>query len=211
MGLNISSKYNFWKYAEVLELNNQTVANTRPEILIEDGRMRIAENEANAKRKSISVPNLVKRLNKHHSVFINYLRVLALAKGMTFNIQYAPLSAEEAPAEDQAAPEREKTKGECRAISIVGAKDLPQEEYGEISKRKKMGKTTTDENLRADKHYWQNFVLTNALDEAVLTNFLYGTNPLQSFLGLIDIRKHEAEDNLKSEKQLSKIEIVRAL
>ena len=49
------------------------------------------------------------------------------------------------------------------------------------------------------------------MDEAVLTNFLYGTNPLQSFLGLIDIRKHEAEDNLKSEKQLSKIEIVRAL
>ena len=49
------------------------------------------------------------------------------------------------------------------------------------------------------------------MDEAVLKNFLYGTNPLQNYLGLIDARNHEAEDNLKSEKQLAKIEIVRAL
>ena len=28
--LNINSNYNFWKYAEVLELNKHTVANTRP-------------------------------------------------------------------------------------------------------------------------------------------------------------------------------------
>ncbi|MFM7985867.1 MAG: hypothetical protein ACKPKO_41785 [Candidatus Fonsibacter sp.] len=33
-GLEINRNYNFWKYAEVLELNKQTVANTRPEILI---------------------------------------------------------------------------------------------------------------------------------------------------------------------------------
>ena len=69
--LRINSNYNFWKYAEVLELNRHTVANTRPEFLIEDGRMRVAENEANAKRKSISVFNTVERLHKHPSVFIN--------------------------------------------------------------------------------------------------------------------------------------------
>ena len=87
-GLSIHSYYNFFKYAEVLELNKHAVANTRPEFLIEDGRMRVAENEANAKRKSISVFNTVERLNKHPSVFINYLRVSALTKGMTFTIQY---------------------------------------------------------------------------------------------------------------------------
>ncbi|MFM7990373.1 MAG: hypothetical protein ACKPKO_64760 [Candidatus Fonsibacter sp.] len=97
-GLNINSNYNFWQYAEVLELNKHTVANTRPEFLIEDGRMRIAENEANAKHKSLSVFNTVERLNKHPSVFINYLRLLANAKGMTFTVQYPP--AEELAAED---------------------------------------------------------------------------------------------------------------
>ncbi|MFM7980698.1 MAG: hypothetical protein ACKPKO_15400, partial [Candidatus Fonsibacter sp.] len=52
--------------------------------------------------------------------------------------------------------------------------------------------------------------MTNEIDEVVLNNFLYGTNPLQNYVGLIDTRNHEAADNLKSEKQLSKIEIVSA-
>ncbi|MFM7985192.1 MAG: hypothetical protein ACKPKO_38330, partial [Candidatus Fonsibacter sp.] len=118
--LKINSNYNFWKYEEVLELNKHTVANTRPEFLIEDGVMRIAENGAHSKRKSISVFNTVERLHKHPSVFINYLRVLANAKGMTFNIQYPPAPAEEETAtEDQAAGPQKKV--EPRASIIVGA------------------------------------------------------------------------------------------
>ncbi|MFM7990207.1 MAG: hypothetical protein ACKPKO_63920, partial [Candidatus Fonsibacter sp.] len=74
-----------------------------------------------------------------------------------------------------------------------------------------MRKTTTDENLQCDKHYWQSFFLTNELDESVLKNVLYGTNLLQNYVGLIDARNHDKEDNLKSENQLSKIEIVKAL
>ncbi|MFM7984664.1 MAG: hypothetical protein ACKPKO_35605, partial [Candidatus Fonsibacter sp.] len=57
----------------------------------------------------------------------------------------------------------------------------------------------------------QNFILTNKLDDSVLKNFLYGTNPLQNYVGLIDARNQKKEDNLKSENQLSKIEIVKAL
>ncbi|MFM7983248.1 MAG: hypothetical protein ACKPKO_28400, partial [Candidatus Fonsibacter sp.] len=64
-GLNINSNYIFRKYAEALELNKQTVTNARPEFLTEDGRMHLAENEANAQRKSISVYNTVEQLNKH--------------------------------------------------------------------------------------------------------------------------------------------------
>jgi len=160
--------------------------------------------------------NTVERLNKHPSVFINYLRVLANAKGMTFNIQHPPAptpTEEENATDDQAAaaPQKKKTKVESRASSIVSAKDLSEEEYDEISQRKRIGKTTTDENLQCDKHYWQNFFLTNELNELVLKNFLYGINPLQNYVELIDTRNHENEDNLKSEKQLSKIEIVKAL
>ncbi|MFM7986072.1 MAG: hypothetical protein ACKPKO_42840, partial [Candidatus Fonsibacter sp.] len=45
--LNINSNYNFWKYDEVMELNKRMVTNTRPEFLIEDGVMRVAQNDAN--------------------------------------------------------------------------------------------------------------------------------------------------------------------
>ena len=100
---------------------------------------------------------------------------------------------------------------ESKASSIVTAKDLTQDEYEGISERKRMGKTTTDENLQAEKHSWQKFFLTKELEEKSLKSFLYGTNPLNNYVSLIDTRNHEAEDNLKSEKQLAKIDIVRAL
>ncbi|MFM7986169.1 MAG: hypothetical protein ACKPKO_43340, partial [Candidatus Fonsibacter sp.] len=128
-------------------------------------------------------------------------------QGYDTYIQHPPPPApteEENATDDQAAaaPQKNNTKMESRASSIVSAKDLTHEEYEEISHREKIGKTTTDENLQCDKHYWQNFFLTNTLDETVLKNFLYGTNPLQNFVGLIDARNHDKEDNLKSEKQL---------
>ena len=91
------------------------------------------------------------------------------------------------------------------------AKDLAHDEYEEIPKRKKMGNTTTEENLQAEKHYWQNFFLAQELDAKALNNFIYGTNPFYNYLGLIYTRNHKAEGNMKSEKQLEKIEIVRAL
>ena len=52
MGLSVNSKYNLWKYADVRTLNKQTLVNARPEFLIEDSRMHIAESEANDKRKN---------------------------------------------------------------------------------------------------------------------------------------------------------------
>ena len=41
--------------------------------------------------------------------------------------------------------------------------------------------------------------MTKELEEKSLKSFLYGTNPLNNYVGLIDTRSHEAEDNLKSE------------
>ena len=89
-GRSINSNYKFWKYAEVLELSKQTVANTRPELFIKYSRTRIAENDANAKRKHIFVFNTVEQLNKHPHVCISYFRVLASAKGMSFTIKQPP-------------------------------------------------------------------------------------------------------------------------
>ena len=89
-GLDINSNYNFWKYSEVLELNSMTVDTTRAEFLVEDGELRLEESTLSKQRKNISVYNTVEPLNKHDSIFINYLRVLATAKGIKFQIQAAP-------------------------------------------------------------------------------------------------------------------------
>ncbi len=125
------------------------MANARPEFLILYGRMRIAENEANANRNNSSVFKSIERLNKQPSVFINYLRALASAKGMTFTIQQQP--------KEGASPQRNNTNNARNVSNIVEAKDLSHEQYEDISNRKKTDNTTTDNDLQAEKHYWQNF------------------------------------------------------
>jgi hypothetical protein len=48
--------------------------------------------------------------------------------------------------------------------------------------KKKMGKTTTEENLQCEKRYWQKELLTSDLKEEILQNFIHGQNPLRNFL-----------------------------
>ena len=88
---------------------------------------------------------------------------------------------------------------------------MAPEEYERLRLRKKIGKTTTQENLQAEKFYWQQFFSTGKLDEDVLPNFLYGNNPFRKFLSLVDVQNHRAEDNLRSEKFLEKVRIVNRL
>jgi len=89
-GLDLNSNYNFWRFAEVQELNKHTVDETRAEFIFEDGEIKMKENALNKHRKSISIYNEVERLNKHPKLFINYLRRLAEAKGIKFEVQAKP-------------------------------------------------------------------------------------------------------------------------
>jgi hypothetical protein len=95
--------------------------------------------------------------------------------------------------------------------AILEAKDLTPEEYEEIAARKKAGKTTTQENFRAEKHFWQRFFLTSDLDEKILKEFMFDCNPFYNFLSLIDLRNHRAQGNLKSEHHLERVRLVSAL
>jgi hypothetical protein len=147
----INNNYNFWKYSEVLELDRQTVQNTRLEFMVSDGELSVSENDRNSRRKQISVFNTVEKLNKHQSLYINYLRVLAIGKGMKFTIQGAPAKEEGEGSEGANRPKNYKI------TAIMEAKDLTPEEYEEIANRKKAGKTTTQENFQAEKHFWQRF------------------------------------------------------
>ncbi|MFM7983224.1 MAG: hypothetical protein ACKPKO_28280, partial [Candidatus Fonsibacter sp.] len=65
----------------------------------------------------------------------------ATAKGMDFTSQ-------QLPQEDEAAPQRNNTKKECKVSNPVEANDLTKE----VSQRNNMGKTTTDENLQVEQH-----------------------------------------------------------
>ena len=76
-GLGINSNYNCWRYSEVLELSRHTVDTTRAEFIIEDGELMLEESALSKQRKNISIYNTAERLNKHPSILINYLRVLA--------------------------------------------------------------------------------------------------------------------------------------
>jgi stalled ribosome alternative rescue factor ArfA len=71
-----------------------------------------------------------------------------------------------------------------------------------------MGKTTTEENLGVEKKFWQNFFLTSELKEDILQNFIYGQNPSKNFLSLIDFENYEAEDNIRTEKQRERVNVV---
>jgi hypothetical protein len=42
---------------------------------------------------------------------------------------------------------------------ILEAQDISSEEYEELSLKKKAGKTTTEENYKVEKHFWQRFFL----------------------------------------------------
>ena len=198
-GLEINSNYNFWRYSEVLELNKHAVNTMRAEFVIEDGELMVKETALSKQRKNISVYNEVERLNKHPSIFINYLKVMAEGKGIKFQIQ-------QNSDQEGKAKKKKKTKKQAKIEQILTAKDLSNEEYEELSLKKKMGKTTTEENLQVEKRFWQQFFSTSELKEDILLNFVYGENPFRNSLSLIDL-----EDNLRTEKQIEKVKLVNHL
>jgi hypothetical protein len=200
--LYLNNNFNFWRFAEVQELNRHTVDNMRAEFVLEDGEIQLKESALSKHRKSISIYNTVERLNKHQSLFINYLKVLAEAKGIKFEVQAKPEGEK---------GQKKKTKATAKVDNILKAKDLDPNEYERLRLRKKTGKTTTQENLQVEKFFWQQRFSTNKLDPDILKNFIYGNDPFRNFLALVDVRNHWAEDNLRSEKFLEQVSLVNKL
>jgi len=53
--------------------------------------------------------------------------------------------------------------------------------------------------------------LVGELDEKVLKSFVFGNNPLENFLSLVDFDNYNSEDNLKTSKQKERVELVQRL
>ena len=80
----VNNNYNFWKYKEVLELNLEAVQQGL-QWTVHGDEMRLSST-IDQRRKNISVFNHVEKLNMHPSLFVNYLKTLVIAKGMTFEM-----------------------------------------------------------------------------------------------------------------------------
>ena len=196
----LNNNFNFWKYKEVLELNMDTVQQGL-QWTVSDGEMRLS-GKIDQRRKDISVYNNVEKLNKHPSLFLNYLKTLVLGKGMTWEVDQGTFEG----------PKGEPAKAtNYRLEATIGAKDLTRAEFEELSELKKQGKTTTEENFQVDKHYWQRYLVTKELDPDMLKEFMYDCDPLKNFLTLIDARNHQREDNLKSAKHVERADMARKL
>ena len=111
---------------------------------------------------------------------VDYFRRLAAGKGTKFEIQAVP-------DEQRGHTEKKTTKKNLKAEQITSAKDLTYEEFEELSPKKKAGNTTTEENLRVDKWHHQDYLATDVLKKDILVAHIYGENPYESFLALVDV------------------------
>jgi hypothetical protein len=203
--MKVNNNFRFWTFREVLELNREAVNESHGcEFLVQDGHLTFGESEKSKRRKIVSVFNMTEKLNKHPSVYLNYLRMLVEGKGVKWQVDEAVLDPDPGP-----------RRKHYRISAIMGAADVSQEVFDEIGVRKKMGKTTTEENFQWErrywKRYWKKFFAVEALDDEVLTKFLFGVNPLQNFLSLIDINNYNNDDNLRTVNQMEKVLLIRKL
>ena len=122
--------------------------------------------------------NEVERLNKHPSLFVNYRKQLARSKGISANLDEAPHEKAESTAKGATT--------NYRLEAIQKAPNITDTEYEELVTQKKPGQTTTEDNFKVDRHFWQQFLVQDDPDPKLLVEFMYGNNPLNHFLSLID-------------------------
>jgi hypothetical protein len=198
--LKINDNYNFWRYDEVLELNRITVNRVDPELYEDGDYLELRDNERNKRRKTISIYNEAERLNKHPGVFLNYLRMLAVGKGMDFRV-----------IESKAEKEKKEKKPNYKVEAVLQAEDISAQQYEDLTLKKKRGETTSEENFQVERHFWQRYLATRELDEKLLKEYMFNPQLLKNFTSLIDIKNHEKQDNLRSANHQEAVQLVRNL
>jgi hypothetical protein len=184
----VNDNFSFWRYQEVEALNRDSLglgpSGTRLRV---DGETMSLSHGATTKRKTISIYNQTEKLNKHPGLFLNYLRTLAEDKGYGWSVDELPEGQK---------PKREAVAS-AKATLITEAEDLSREDWVRLSDLRKAGKTTTAQNYAIDKRYWKWKLALDELDPKQLKPYLYD-DPLEHFLGLVDIANHQAEDTMGS-------------
>jgi hypothetical protein len=161
----------------------------------------LGDNDRNRRRKTVAIYNEVEKLNKHPSVFVNYLRVLVEGKGMEFVI-------DDSSDEDDGNTVKPKN---YKLASIMEADDITHDKFEELTAKKKVGKTTLEENFQVDRHFMQKHLSVKELDEATVNEHMFNPDLLKNFLSLIDTSNYQKQDNVKSVNHVEKVELVHKL
>ena len=194
----INNNYFFGTFKELEAMNREMVRSTafKFEIVGDEIRQAAPEDET---RKTISIYNETENLNKHDSVFLNYLRSLAQSKGYGFQI-------------DQAEEGDKITRPEnTKVAAILEAQDIDEEEFERLDRLKKMGKTTTEENLQVEKYYQQLLLETTELDEKQLKYYINNRDALDYFLALVDLKNKWLVDTRKDIHLVEKVGLAKDL
>jgi hypothetical protein len=197
----VNANYSFWRFPEVEALNREPLGlAARDRRLRTDGNVMTFAEDVGAKRKTVSIYNATEKLNKHPTIFLDYLRVLAQEKGYGWTVD--ELQPGQRPTREPAAF----TKVNC----IVGAGELTVDDYERLSELRKRGKTTSEENYALEKFFWKRFLVVEELDPKALKPYLYD-DVFKSFLGLVDVRNHREEDTMQSVKFRERCHLAREL
>ena len=65
--------------------------------------------------------------------------------------------------------------------------NITADEDDELSKRKKRGNTTTEDNAKFDQYYWQTALAMQELDADILVKLIYYDSPLIDYVSLVYI------------------------
>ena len=98
-----------------------------------------------------------------------------------------------------------------RIQAIRDAPNITASEYDELTRRKKQGQTTTEDNFKVERFFWQSYLVQKDPDPDLLVEFMYGNNPLNHFVSLVDMRNHRKEDNLRSAKFIERTNTINTL
>jgi hypothetical protein len=123
---------------------------------------------------------------------------------MAFNI-------DEGEPDETITPKTKDARTNYKLEYLLNAPDITNDEYDELSVRKKQGKTTTEENFKVEKRFWQRYLVQEELESDLLKHFMFDNNPLDHFIALVDINNHQKEDNLRSAKMIEKVDTVKNL
>ena len=181
-----------WTFSEVKQLINdndgdkQLIINEHEKIEFRDTTDRIRMNN--------SIYNTVEKLNKHPSIYISYLQILACNKGYKFVIDEK---------DERKKPPKEQTQN-YKVEMLLNADDIDDAKYNILLEKRRKQQTTFSENFMIDKHYYKKLLNVDQLSKDMIKPFLYD-DIVHKFKTLIDDTNLDLKNNLQTKQDAEKV------
>lgn len=185
-----------WTFSEVKQLINdndgdkQLIINEHEKIEFRDTTDRIRMNN--------SIYNTVEKLNKHPSIYISYLQILACNKGYKFVIDEK---------DERKKPPKEQTQN-YKVEMLLNADDIDDTKYNILLEKRRKQQTTFSENFMIDKHYYKKLLNVDQLSKDMIKPFLYD-DIVHKFKTLIDDTNLDLKNNLQTKQDAEKVKYAR--